>query len=142
MAHNPNLSQECSKESQLHIRLSEGEKAIVRKASAIEKCTMSQFLRGAVMSAAKQIILGINGEVPVFANKEGDYCFKDRPKLNVFSNLYKFRDSGISEKDWVNLYGLQLAHFQYVLNEIGVGGSLHAAYQEWLKTEDEPLAAF
>jgi hypothetical protein len=129
-------------DSQLHIRLSENEKAIVRKASAIEKCAMSQFLRGAVMSAAKQIISDLTAEVPVLKNKHGEYCFKDRPKVTVFSNLYKWRESGISEKDWVSLYGLKLAHFQYVLNEIGANGSLHADFQEWLKSEDEPLEAF
>ena len=65
-----------SKDSQIHIRLSENEQAIVRKASAMKNSSMSQFLRGAVMAAARELISKEASDSPVYSNKDGEY-FED-----------------------------------------------------------------
>lgn len=131
-----------SKDSQIHIRLSESEKAIVRKASAMKNSSMSQFLRGAVMSAARELISKEAADSPVYSNKDGEYFFSNRPRVNVFSNLFKFRESKIEKGEWCNLYGLNASDFEYALNEISQGKSLHLQYQKWLQKEEEPLDAF
>ena len=124
-----NLEINHSKGSQIHIRLSESEKAIVRQASAMKNSSMSQFLRGAVMSAARELISKEASDSPVFSNKDGEYFFSNRPRVNVFSNLFKFRESKIEKVEWCNLYGLIVSDFDYALNNISEGKSLHFQYR-------------
>jgi hypothetical protein len=130
------------KESQIHIRLSESEKIMVRKASAIKNSSMSQFLRGAVMSAAKELLSREASQPPVFLSESGEYFFRDRPKINVFSNLYKFRESKLKKSEWCSLYGLSPSDFDFALDEIAEGHSLYLPYQKWLEKEEESLDAF
>lgn len=137
-----NLEINHSKGSQIHIRLSESEKAIVRQASAMKNSSMSQFLRGAVMSAARELISKEASDSPVFSNKDGEYFFSNRPRVNVFSNLFKFRESKIEKVEWCNLYGLIVSDFDYALNNISEGKSLHFQYTKWLQKEEEQLDAF
>ena len=131
-----------SKDSQIHLRLSENEKAIVRKASAMKNSSMSQFLRGAVMSAARDLISKEASDSPVYSNKDGEYFFSNRPRVKVFSNLFKFRESKIEKGEWCSLYGLNSSDFDYALSEISQGKSLYLQYQKWLQKEEEPLDAF
>ena len=136
------LEIDLSKGSQIHIRLSESEKAIVRQASAMKNSSMSQFLRGAVMSAARELISKEASDSRVFSNKDGEYFFCSRPRVNVFSNLFKFRESKIEKGEWCNLYGLNVSDFEYALNNISQGKSLHFQYKKWLQKEEEPIDAF
>jgi hypothetical protein len=139
---NTKIEIDQSKDSQLHIRLSESEKAIVRKASAMKNSSMSQFLRGAVMTAATELISKETSDSPVYSNKDGEYFFSNRPRVNVFSNLFKFRESKIDKGEWCSLYGLSAADFDYALTEISQGKSLYFQYQKWLKKEEESLENF
>ena len=129
------LEIDLSKGSQIHIRLSESEKAIVRQASAMKNSSMSQF-------CTRELISKEASDSPVFSNKDGEYFFSNRPRVNVFSNLFKFRESKIEKVEWCNLYGLIVSDFDYALNNISEGKSLHFQYTKWLQKEEEQLDAF
>lgn len=125
------------KSVQLHIRLTEDEKRLVRRASSLKGKTMSEFLRETIMITARQITQ--RADEAVYLVVDGEYVFSARPRVHVFSNLFKLTKSQMELNHWANLYGIPAEHIKFVLDQIGSSGVLHKKYMEWLDApEDEP----
>lgn len=74
----------------------------------------------------------------IIKNKEGVYVYAKKPKVGVFSNLYKLKASNFTSTYWARLYGIPLADIEYALSAIDKDIVLRESYKSW---ESQPEAA-
>jgi len=87
----------------VRFRVSEADQSIIQNAAIITGLEVSEFLRQAALEKAA------SGEpVDQLEKNDGEWFYKGR-KLKVFENYYYLTQTGDSEKEWADLYGIPLA---------------------------------
>jgi len=68
-------------------------------------------------------------------------AFSEQPNVQVFSNLYKFKQAhinrGMTIAAWSKLYDIPKEDLRFALEAIKVSGSLYTYYQHWLSVESD-----
>jgi len=75
---------------------------------------------------------------------EGDYVFTNRPKVKVFSLIFKITSdrSDKTVEQWATNYGLDVGDIVVALREISPYGDLRDEFHEWLENDEDEEECF
>jgi hypothetical protein len=74
-----------------------------------------------------------------YIKREGEYYFKSRPRIHLFSNISKLISGGYWHREWSEIYKISMEELEEAHHACCYDGELYEEFHEWLTApEKEP----